>query len=202
MSNGQNLLTGSGRGCTVLIALMLGAVGAAWLVANGFIGGGGNGTQTDGNGGTATVTATATATATSTTTPTATPSPEPESDAQGRLIRVGNIDLALQNLLHPYDSSQHAASNTANVRVDLEATAVGDGGGYFTAFELSLMDDAGDEHPNSSCLDCPGNLDSLELGEGESGEGSAYFELPEGRTPSELIYRGSASGEEGRIDLE
>ncbi len=127
---------------------------------------------------------------------------ETSSDDAARSMRVGNIELELKDARHPYDTTQHAGSNTANVRIDLEARAIGDGGGYFTAFELTLADDAGEEHPNSSCLDCPGNLDSLELGEGESGEGSAYFELPEGRTPSELIYRGSASGEEGRIDLE
>ena len=47
--------------------------------------------------------------------------------------------------------------------------------------------------------------DGNQLGErvaGDSGEGSAYFEVPEGRTPSALIYRSSAAGAEGRIDLE
>lgn len=123
------------------------------------------------------------------------------SDADARSMRVGDLELEVIGVLHPYDASQHAGLNTANTRIDLEATAVGDGGAYFTAFELALMDDAGDEHRGASCLDCPGNLDSLELGADESGAGSAYFELPEGREPYELIYRSSAAGEEGRIPL-
>lgn len=133
--------------------------------------------------------------------PTGAPTEDPSSDDGARTTRVGNIDLEVIKVLYPYDSTQHSGVNTANVRVDLEATGRGDGGGYFTAFELTLMDDAGAEHGASSCLDCPRNLDSLPLGDGEMGEGSAYFELPSGREPAELIYRGSASGEEGRIVL-
>ena len=157
---------------------------------------------------------TATSTPTSTGSPSATPIATPATTSDGeepsvtatpddriRSARVGHVDLELIEVMHPYNATQHAGLNTANVRLDLRATGVGEGGGYFTAFELTLMDDGGDEHGASSCLDCPGNLDSLELAEGDSGEGSAYFELPDGREPSELIYRGSASGEEGRIPL-
>lgn len=153
---------------------------------------------------TATSTSTAMPSATSTVVadePTASPTTAVASDDDARTTRVGNVELRLVEVRHPYDATQHSGINTATTRIDLEATGVGDGGGYFTAFELTLMDDGGDEHGASSCLDCPGNLDSLELAEGETGEGAAYFELPEGRSPYELIYRGSASGEEGRIPL-
>lgn len=160
----------------------------------------------DGN---ATLTPTPTAGSSASVTPTAAPpaSEGGQSSATAtpaetaRSTRVGNIELELIEIVHPYDATQHAGLNAANVRLDLRATGVGEGGGYFTAFELTLMDDEGDEHGLSSCLDCPGNLDSLELAEGDSGDGSAYLELPEGREPHELIYRGSASGDEGRIPL-
>jgi len=119
----------------------------------------------------------------------------------GRRVRVGNLELEVLEVESPFDTTQYSPVNTANTRIDLAVTANGDGGGYFTAYELMLTDDTGAEHGASSCLDCPGDLTSLQLGDGESGEGSAYFELPEGRTPSELIYRSSAAGAEGSISL-
>jgi hypothetical protein len=119
----------------------------------------------------------------------------------GRRVRVGNLELEVLEVESPFDATQYSPVNTANTRIDLAVTANGDGGGYFTAYELVLADDTGAEHGASSCLDCPGDLTSLQVGEGETGEGSAYFELPEGRTPSELIYRSSAAGAEGSIPL-
>ena len=121
--------------------------------------------------------------------------------ADGRRVRVGNLELEVLDVESPFDATQYAPVNTANTRIDLAVTANGDGGGYFTAYELMLADDTGAEYGASSCLDCPGDLTSLQLGDGESSEGSAYFELPEGRTPSELIYRSSAAGAEGSIPL-
>jgi hypothetical protein len=133
-------------------------------------------------------------------TPAAATTSEPTS-ADGESMRVGNIEIELIDVQHPYDATEHSPLNTANTRVDLAVTALGDGGGYFTSFELSIADDTGAEYGTAPCLDCPGDAVSMPLGEDETGEGSAYFELPEGREPAELIYRSSAGGGEGSLSL-
>jgi hypothetical protein len=125
---------------------------------------------------------------------------EPTS-SDGESMRVGNIEIELIEVQHPYDATEHSPLNTANTRIDLAVTALGDGGGYFTSFELSIADDTGAEYGTAPCLDCPGDAVSMPLGEGETGEGSAYFELPAGREPAELIYRSSAGGGEGSLSL-
>jgi len=133
-------------------------------------------------------------------TPAAATTSEPTS-ADGESMRVGNIEIELIDVQHPYDATEHSPLNTANTRVDLAVTALGDGGGYFTSFELSIADDTGAEYGTAPCLDCPGDAVSMPLGEDETGEGSAYFELPEGREPAELIYRSSAGGDQGSLSL-
>jgi hypothetical protein len=186
----------------ILFILILAGVIVVGLFGFGLLAGG---DDNDGNGTPDVPAASGTASpspeGTSASTPTSEDTPASED---ARSTRVGNLDLELLDVHSPYDAARHAAQNTANLRIDLAVTANGDGGGYFTAYELAVADDTGAEYGPASCLDCPGAAaaESMQLSEHERREGSAYFQLPEDAHPTELIYRSSAANAEGRIPLD
>ena len=158
-------------------------------------------TPDTGNGGGATV---APSTPAPAATRAATPERTPSQPGIGDPVRVGSLELTGVGV-EPYDASQHNMFNDSNLRV--EVIAVNARGGADSEYNISqlyfqLVDENGIAHdPEFACADCPDAIGSIDLVQGGRVRGYVYFQAPDGRQLTELIYEPLFSTNKARIAL-
>ena len=123
--------------------------------------------------------------------PTTTTTEASASPVMGEWVSVGDLDLLVESH-EVYDATRDNQFNDANYRVGITATnARGPADEVYDLSPISsfdLVDSSGQVHDTGwGCAGCPDEVESVGLTHGASITGWLYFELPEGRTASELI---------------